>query len=623
MKIRWLRAVLVLAGVCAAILAGAWLLRPDREAQSVAPAPAVESVAVEPALAVPEATERREAPTAPMAAAGNDPRVFCFVADQDGNLRPIAEGRLVVRSADGLRGLTVEGGSAALSAEDERATVVGMSEAGRPLELDGAPLVLPGAKVVGRYAAIQTLHVRDAATGAHIRGVSVWESNVAPPEGAFVPPTDDRIAHSLDSPMALPVGKHWKYLQVQAPGYGSVTPVVDRAAPELHVWMAAAGSVRVTVTKALMESVWRPGNQIQALWFSSSHASFRTHPIEAAGTYLVEDLLPGDYEVCVSTYDYDGGEAQSTKRSLSVAAGAITEVTLDYAALAPPELRRNLTVVVSGTAADRGRVSPVALYFADTTGGTYTRWARLGPQDFGRREGGGLEARVVSTRAGSLMASDMRTGVFAESFVLDPNAQTELVLDLSRAVKHTVHLDDGCVDESGWVHWKYLDQPHLEMSGPGFAPGARSIELELLPLPLAFHVDRGVCTARDVHADMLDPSIPTTIQLRQAADLRWRRLEAWTAEGPLLSSNTLWWHLEFFDAATGLEVESPRHSLQTTGSPGPELLGPVEGAFEVMLAPGRYRAVLRGTTVAEFVVRGDESTLCVEFKDVAAVVGHF
>ena len=619
MKIRWLRAVLVLAGLCAAVLAGAWLLRPDRGAQSVGPAPAVESVAVEPALAVPEATERRETPTAPMAAAGDDPRVFCFVADQDGEMRPIGEGRLVVRSADGLRGLTIEGGSAALSAEDVRATVVGMSEAGRSLELDGAPVLLPGVEVVGRYAATQTLHVRDATTGAHLRGVSVWELDEAPPQGPFVPPSDDRIAHSLDSPMELPAGNHWKHLHVQAPGYGSVTPVVDRAAPELHVWMAPSGSVRVTVTKALMESLRRPGNQIHTLLFSSLHAPSRTYPIDGPDTYLVEDLLPGDYEVCVYTYDHDGGQMQSAKRSLSVAAGATTEVTLDHTAL---ELRRNLTVVVSGAAADRGQVSSVVLYSADTTGGTYTTWGRLGPRDFSRHADGGLEARIVSTRAGSLMASDIRTGVFAESFVLDADAHTELVLDVSRAVKHTVHFDDGCVDESGWVRWKYLDQPHLEVAWPGVKSGARSIELDLLPIPLTFHVDRGTCTARDVHADMADPSIPTVIQLRQASDLRWRRLEPWSAEGPLLTGNLLWWHLDFVDASTGLEVESPSRSVQTRRSPGTDLLGPLEGAFEVMLAPGRYRAVLRGAAVAEFTVRGDETAVCVEFSDVAAVVGY-
>lgn len=615
-----MRRVLGISFVVALLVVGAlvwWgMSGPARRGEATAP-PTVRAVADDPAVEELDVSSavRSEAMARPVE---GPPRVSCVVVAPDGTEVPIEEGHVVARAVDGLFRLPIEGGVVWLRDESHHATVVEMREGDRALELLGPEALVPGAVIRGVYPREQTLHVRDALTGAHLSDVAVWELETIPGEEFRSPPATGSLAQSATSPVKLPVGTNWKPLHIASPGYGPVSYVVDRTAPDLHVWMGPVGAVRVTVTKEFLHPLWRAARGTVQLILSSLHTSGKSQRIFGPGEYTIDHVSPGDYEIGVLVFHESGEHVYSEKRALSVVAASTTDVMLAGTAT---KVVQNLKVVLVVPPSDVAQVSGVDLFHADAPGATYRQWGVLGATDFGLGEGGTLEARIGSPRSGAILARDSRTGVSAEAEVLDPEASTTLVLDLTSTVAHTIVLGEGCSDEPAHVKWRYASDMPGRVQTRLVQANAREAELHVLPRPLFISVRRGSCVARDVYVDLLDPLVPTTIALTMERKETWRTLQPWSAQGPIVCSNSLWYGLDFFDLLSGQEASGRRRYTQVLGTVDGEWRGAAEGAFQMQLAPGRYRVALRGATVGEMVVRGDEPTAMVEFTDLAALVG--
>lgn len=615
-----MRRVLGISFVVALLVVGAvvwWgMSGPAWRGEATAP-PTVRAVADDPAveeLDLPSVV-RSEAIPRPVE---GPPRVSCVVVAADGSLVPIGEGHVVARAVDGLFRLPIEGGVVWLRDESHNATVVEMREGDRALELFGPEVLVPGAVIRGVYPREQTLHVRDALTGAHLGDVAVWELDAIPGEAFRSPPATGSLAESATSPLKLPVGTNWQPLHIASPGYGSVTHVVDRTAPDLHVWLGPVGAVRVTVTKEFLHPLWRAARGTVQLILSSLHTPGKNQRIFGPGEYTIDHVPPGDYQIGVLVFQETGEHVYSEKRPLSVVAGSTTEVVLDGTAT---KVVQNLKVVLVLPPSGVAGVSGVELLHADAPGGTYRPWGLLGATDFGVGEGGTLEARTGSTRSGAILARDSRTGVWAEAEVIDPEASTTLVLDLTSTVAHAIVLGEGCSDEPAHLSWKYASDLHGSVQTQVVQANAREVQLHVLPHPLLVSVRRGSCVARDVYVDPSNSATPTSVVLTMQPKLTWRTLQPWSAHGPIVCSNSLWYGLDFFDLVFGQEASGQRRYTQVLGTVDGEWRGAAEGAFQMQLAPGRYRVALRGANVGEMVVRGDESAAIVEFTDLAALVG--
>lgn len=587
-----------------------------RRSEATAP-PTVRAVADDPAVEELDVSSvvRSEAMARPVE---GPPRVSCVVVAADGTELPIEVGHVVARAVDGLFRLPIEGGVVWLRDESHHATVVEMREGDRALELLGPGALVPGAVIRGGYPREQTLHVRDALTGAHLGDVAVWELETIPGEDFRSPPAAGLLAESATSPVKLPVGTNWKPLHIASPGYGPVSYVVDRTAPDSHVWMGPVGAVRVTVTGEFLFPLWRGARGTVQLILSSLHTSGKNQRIFGPGEYTMDHVSPGDYEIGVLVFHETGEHVHSEKHALSVVAGSTTEIVLTGTATKVVE---NLKVVLVLPPSDVAGVSGVELLHADVPGGRYRRWGVLGASDFGVGEGGTLEARTGSTRSGAILARDSRTGVWAEAEVIDPEASTTLVLDLTSTVAHTIVLGEGCSEAPAHVAWKYASDLHGSVQTELVQANVQNVEIHVLPLALLVSVRRGDCVARDVYVDLSNPAVPTTIALTMQRKGTWRTLQPWSAHGPIVCSNSLWHGLDFFDLTFGQKATGSRRFTQVNGTVDGEWRGAAEGTYQMQLAPGRYRVALRGATVGEMVVRGDEPTAMVEFTDLAALVG--